>query len=145
MVDMLDLGCKLVLAPYSLTNWGRVAHIFVSKLTIIGSDNGLWLGRYHALIWSSDGVLLISPLGTIFSEILIGNQTISFKKMHLKMSSAKWRPFCLALNVLYAICPWSVVGTLNWSIMETFRNLYFSSFVVERSLMYFGLILSIHL
>ena len=27
-------------------------------------------------------------------------QTFSFKKMHLKMSSAKLRPFCLGLNVL---------------------------------------------
>ena len=33
-------------------------------------------------------------------EILIGIQTFPFKKMHLKMSSAKWRPFCLGLNVL---------------------------------------------
>ena len=45
-------------------------------------------------------MLLIGPLGTNFSEILIGIQTFSFKKTHLKMSSAKWRPFCLGLNVL---------------------------------------------
>ena len=44
--------------------------------------------------------MLIGPLGANFSEILIGIQTISFKKMHLKMSSAKWRPLCLGLNVL---------------------------------------------
>ena len=45
-------------------------------------------------------ILLIGPLGTNFIEVLIGIQTLSFKKMHLKMSSAKWRPFCLGLNVL---------------------------------------------
>ena len=39
-------------------------------------------------------------LTTNFSEILIGIQTFSFKKMHIKMASAKWRPFCLGLNVL---------------------------------------------
>ena len=39
-------------------------------------------------------------LGTNFSEILIGLQTFSFTKIHLKMSSAKWCPFCLGLNVL---------------------------------------------
>ena len=44
--------------------------------------------------------MLIGPLGTNFSEILIGIKTFSFKKMPLKMSSAKWRPFCLGLNVL---------------------------------------------
>ena len=32
--------------------------------------------------------------------MLIENHTCSFKKMHLKMSSAKWRPFGRGLNVL---------------------------------------------
>ena len=75
-------------------------HICVGKLNIIGSDNGLSPGRRQAIIWTNAGILLIEPLGTNFSEILIGIPTFSFKKMHLKMSSAKWRPFCLGLNVL---------------------------------------------
>ena len=83
-----------------LTHWGRVTHICVGKLTIIGSDNGLSPGRRQAIIWTNAGILLIEPLGTNFSEILIGIQICSFKKMRLKMSSAKWRPFCLGLNVL---------------------------------------------
>ena len=66
----------------------------------IGSDNGLSPGRRQAIIWTNAGILLIGPLETNFSEILIGIQTFSFKKMHLKMSSAKWRPFRLGLNVL---------------------------------------------
>ena len=85
---------------HSLTHWGRVTHICIVKLTIIGSDNGLSPGRCQAIIWTNAGILLIGPLGTNFNEILIGIQTFSFKKMHLKMSSAKWRPFCLGLNVL---------------------------------------------
>ena len=72
----------------------------VVKLTIIGSDNGLSPGRRQAIIWTNAGILLNGPLGTNFIQILIGIQTFSFKKMHLKMSSAKWRPFCLGLNVL---------------------------------------------
>ena len=76
------------------------AYKCVGKLTIIGSDNGLSPGRLQAIIWTNAGILLIRPLGTNFSEILIGIQTFSFKKMYLKMSSAKWRPFCLGLNVL---------------------------------------------
>ena len=77
-----------------------MTHICVVKLTIIGSDNGLSPGRRQAIIWTNAGILLIGPLGTNFSDILIGIQTFSFKKMHLTMSSAKWRPFCLGLNVL---------------------------------------------
>ena len=85
---------------YSLTHWGRVMHICVSELTIIGSDNGLSPGRRQAIIWTIAGILWIGPLGTNFNEILIEIYTFSFRKMHLKMSSGKWRPFCLGLNVL---------------------------------------------
>ena len=84
----------------NLTHWGRVTHICVRKLTIIGSDNVLSPGRRQAIIWTNAGILLIGPLGTNFSEILIEIQTFSMKKMHLKMSSAKRWPFSLVLNVL---------------------------------------------
>ena len=57
-------------------------------------------GRRQAIIWTNAGILLIGPLGTNFSEILIEIQTFSFKKIDFKMSSVKWRPFCLGLNVL---------------------------------------------
>ena len=83
-----------------LTHWGRVTHICVSELTIIGSDNGLSPGRRQAIIWNNAGLLLIGPLRTNFSENLIEILTFSFTKMRLKVSSAKWRPFCLGLNVL---------------------------------------------
>ena len=79
-----------------LTHWGRVTQIWIGKLTIIGSDNGLSPGRRHAIIWINARILLNGDLGTNFSEILIGIQTFSFKKIHLKMSSAKWRPFVSA-------------------------------------------------
>ena len=99
-----------------LTHWGRGTHICVVKLSIIGSDNGLSPGRRQALIWTNAAILLIGPLGTNFSEILIGIQTFSFKKMHLKMSSAKWRPFCLGLNVLTGIFFWEnhVYSQIMW-------------------------------
>ena len=44
-------------------------HICVSKLTIIGSDNGLLPERHQVIIWTSAGILLIGPLQTNFSEI----------------------------------------------------------------------------
>ena len=81
----------------SFTHWGRVMHICVSKLTIIGSDNGFSPERRQAIIWTNAGLLLIGPLGTNFIEILIEILTFSFKKMRLKVLSAKRRPFCLGL------------------------------------------------
>ena len=89
-----------ITGSFCLTHWGRVTHICVIEISIIGSDNGLSPGRRQAIIWTNAGILLIGPLGTNFSENLIGIQTFSFKKMHSKMLSAKWRPFCLGLNVL---------------------------------------------
>ena len=77
-----------------------MTHIWVGNLTTIGPDNGLSPGRRPAIISTNAGTLLIRPWGTNFSEILIGFQAFSFNKMHLKMSYAKWRPFCLGLNVL---------------------------------------------
>ena len=47
------------------------AYKCVGNLTIIGSDNGLSPGRHQAIIWTNAGILLIGPLGTNFSEILI--------------------------------------------------------------------------
>ena len=79
-----------------------MTHICVRKQTILGSYNGLSPDRRQAIIWTNAGLLLIGPLGTNFSEILIEILTFSFKKMRLKVSSAKRRPFCLGLNVLMA-------------------------------------------
>ena len=59
----------------------------------IGSDNGLSPIRRQAIISTNAGLLSIGPLGTNFSEIRIQIQKISFMKMPLNVSSAKWRPF----------------------------------------------------
>ena len=82
-----------------------MTHICVSKLTIIDSDNGLSLGRRQAIIRTNAGILLIRTLGTNSSEILSAIHAFSFKKIHLKMSSAKWRLFRLDLNELIMISP----------------------------------------
>ena len=102
--------------PHFLTHWGRVTHICFSKLTIIGSDNGLSPGRRQAIIWTNAGILLIRVLGTNFSEILSAMHTISFKKMHLKMSSAKWRLFSLGLNMLKLRYGEQLKAYLAWSV-----------------------------
>ena len=91
---------KYGLGGFIKTHWGRVTHTCVGKLAIFASDNSFSPERRQAIIWTKAGILSIGPLGTHFSEILVGIQALSIKKMHLKMSSAKWRPFCLGLNML---------------------------------------------
>ena len=97
-----------------LTHWGRVTHICFSDLIIIGSDNGLSPGRRQAIIRTNAVILLIRPLRTNFSEILIEIRIFSFKKMRLKVSSVKRQPFCLCLNVLS-------YKTIQNVVMETHR------------------------
>ena len=95
---------------HMLTHWSRVTHICVGKVTIIGSDNGLSPARHQAIIWTNAGILLIGHLRTNFSEILIKIETCSLlMKKHLKVSSAKWRPFCLGHNVLNSLVTISVL------------------------------------
>ena len=67
-----------------LTHWGRVTHICVGNLTIIGSENGLSPGRRQAIIWTDAGILLIGTSWTNFNEILIEIPTFRAKKIHLK-------------------------------------------------------------
>ena len=87
---------KISIPELCLTHWGRMTHICVNKLTIIGSDNGLSPGRRQAIIWTKAKRLLIGSLGANFSEILIEIFTISFMKMYLKMSFGKRTHFASA-------------------------------------------------
>ena len=108
-----------------LTHWGRVTHICVSKLTTIGTDNGLSPGRRQAIIWTNAGKLLFGPPGTNFSEISIEIHTFSFKKMYLKASSGKRRPSCLGLNVLkvHPVSPLCRPGTnYRWCAEYIWQN-----------------------
>ena len=60
-----------VFGLFILSNWGRVMHICVGKLTIIGSDNDLASERRQAIVCTSDGIMLIGTSGTNVSEIFI--------------------------------------------------------------------------
>ena len=110
--------CHTEWVMVGLTHWGRVTHICVGKLSIIGSDNGLSPGRRQAIIWTNAGILFIGPLGTNFSENWIGIETFSIKEMHLKMSSAKWHLFGLGLDVLKDGLPF-VFRTLARSMISS--------------------------
>ena len=68
--------------------------------TIIGSDNGLSTVRQQPIIWTNYRLLSIKHEGTYFNETLFEIQKFTFKKMHMKMSSAKmaailFRPQCV--------------------------------------------------
>ena len=84
--------------PGALTHW--VMHTCVNNLAIIGSHNGLLPGWQQPIICTNAEILLLRPLGTKANDMLIGINTFSFVKKHVKMLSMKLRPFCVSLNVL---------------------------------------------
>ena len=47
-----------------ITHGGRVTHIYVGRITIMGSDDGLSPGRFQPIIWTSAKILLSGPVGT---------------------------------------------------------------------------------
>ena len=103
--------------------WFTEAELRVSELNIIGSDNGLSPGRRQAIIWTNAGILSIGPLGINFSDIFIEILIFSFKKMRVKVSSAKWRSLCLDLNMLMGT-PWQQWPGLpiRWWIQKAIQS-----------------------
>ena len=81
-----SLSFKFPRGQWVISLRGWVTHICVSRLTNIGSDNGLSPGRRQAIIWTIAGILLIGPLGTNFSEILS-----EFKHFLSRKCIWKWR------------------------------------------------------
>ena len=75
-------------------------HICVSKLTIIGSDNGLWPGRRQAIIWTNAEILLIRTLERNFCETLSEIQYIfiqenTFENVICEMATILSQPQCV--------------------------------------------------
>ena len=79
------------LHPY-LMLWCLMTHMWVRKLIIIASGNGLSPVRPQATSWTNSDLLSIEPLGSNLGEIR--NTKFAVMKMYLKISSAKRRPFC---------------------------------------------------
>ena len=68
--------------------------MYASINLAIGSDNGFSPGRRQAIIRTNAGILLIMIIKTLVMnviEIVSKLYKFSFKEIHLKMLSAKWR------------------------------------------------------
>ena len=87
--DFSDIGIDIMFVIRLLFNFPNSVFPQLSSLFI-----SVHVYLYHFI--SLSPLNLSSPLYLffIFMEILIKIQNVSFKKMCLKMPSAKWRPFC---------------------------------------------------
>ena len=97
---VIYVGVAIVVLPL-IINSMRLSNTYIcQKITIIGSDNGLSLGRHQAIIWTNAGILLIGPLQTNFSEVLIKIdifiiQVNAFENAVWKMAAILSRPQCV--------------------------------------------------
>ena len=139
---LLDLQVCLCFVPRTgiscYTHWGPVTHTCVSKLTIIGSDNGLSPGRYQAVIYTSDRILLIGSLEKNLpwndyrnSYIFIqGNAVENIWKMAAVLPPCVTHPFY-----------WLLRHTAKFKIFEPMvycNKLYGSSLHIKIPKLYFG-------
>ena len=105
--------------------------------TSIGSDNGLSPDWHQAIIGTNTDLLLTENSGAKFNAIWMKIENFSFKQMLLKMSSRKWRPFCLSLNVLThwgrdkmsAISQTIFSNAFSWMEMYEFRLIFWGLFL----------------
>ena len=88
----------LIHVGLKLTHWGRVTHIGVSKLNLpsLVQIIACHMAGAKAIIWTNAGILLIGPMGTNFSEILIEIYTFSLKKCIWKCRLVNGGHFVLA-------------------------------------------------
>ena len=121
----VSVYCNSLRPDDALIDWGRVTHICVSELTIIGSDNGLSPGRRQAIIWNNAGLLLIEPFRNKLQWNFTRNSNTFIQENALEhvvceMASILSRPQCVNLSVhvfdifrsvLYVrpVCVWVIV------------------------------------
>ena len=91
-----------------ITHRGQMTHKH-SKLTIIGSDNGLSPGRCQAIIRTNAWILLIWPYGTNFSEILIEIQHFHRRKCVGKCLLKNGSQFVSASTLFSSIHLWFIL------------------------------------
>ena len=106
------------------------------KWIIIDSGNGLSPVRRQAFTWTTAGLLSIRLLGTGFSKIWMAFNYFHFKKMLLKMSSAKWWPFCPWGYELIKFCwmPLLIVMNKAHQSQEKTREIAYGSVISDCSL-----------
>ena len=99
---------RLFICRSKKTSKLRVTGLCVGKSPMIGAfpaqraSNAeivfIWW-RHQEVTPVQAGLLSTGPQGRYFSEISNEFRWFSFRKMHLNISFAKWRPFCLGLGL----------------------------------------------
>ena len=101
-MELVSLRCNREITSASSYGLGWYKYAIATQWYQFHTTGAWWFS-----LKTNVALLSIEPLGTKFSEILFKIQYFSFTSMHLKISSAKWRPFCpggdeLIFNIMVA-------------------------------------------
>ena len=129
-----------------LTHWGRVTHICIGKLIIIGSDNGLSPDRRQAIIWANARLLSIGPWEHISMKISSKYSNFHWRKctskcrlrngVHLVPASMCWcKQSCDRSDGIGNKCTWHINGLLAWCLFSAYcvlnpMTFYLKSFCI---------------
>ena len=108
--------------PAILTHWGRVTHISVRNLTIIGSDNGLLPGQRQAIIWTNvvNWTLRNKLQRTVNRNSNIFIQENAFEKIFCKMAAILSLPQCVnsseARDGIFQLIWWIPCLLMPWPL-----------------------------
>ena len=98
-------------------HWVQPTHICVGSLITISSDNGLASRHYLNQRWNIVNLTLRNKLQGNFDR----DSNIFIWKMRLKVSSAKWQPFCRGLNATFK----GLLPTFKWYEHPRFVTHYY--------------------
>ena len=110
---------------WDLNHCGRMTHICISKLIIIGSDNGLSPNRRQAIVRTKAGLLLIDNTFQCNwnwnSNVFIHENV--FENVVWKVAAIWSRPQCVELNHARKRDPlWLFLKCdLGWRLLNSFR------------------------
>ena len=100
-------GCEIVFFYVQSLKWATKTLFVISSVRmflvmqkyLLCSLNHYWFVKFFFFNIASINVIIHSK----FKDISIEIHIFSLKKIHFNMSSGKWRPFCLGLDVLIQI------------------------------------------
>ena len=114
-----------------LTHWGWVTHIYLGKLTIIGSDNDLSPDRHQAITWTNGGIMLIGPSGKISIKFNQNATTFiqenAFENVIWKITAILSRPQYIQQTSSALFVAWCQSGQwqmwqLGWDVLILLSN-----------------------
>ena len=122
----------------SALKFARLLQFVVILASLCVASYTLWSPYINVILWSlgwkryiHTGVIYLFVINklTNFIEILTETDTFSLWKIPFKMSSGKWRPFCISLNMLLKHPGYKIEST--WRLVSIGYDSYLQKLIIS--------------